>query len=269
MRTIVVATDCSELSRRGLRYAGVLARATGAAVVAVYGGAFSARLDGEGVAAALASRDDAESMMEPIRRCVQDVVAESLSPEIERDIVIADARPADAIVETAHRRDADMIVMVTHDRNRLVRAVLGSVTDTVLHHTTRPVLILREHTEDQPIRRILCAFRDTPASVAAVGQARSIAAAFDAEILFANAIDDHTIPDAIAEQIAGCPKCQICDFTVTSDAGERIVRLAAEKAVDLIVLGTRHRRFSDPSVVGMPSSLIVRMAHCPVLAVTA
>jgi nucleotide-binding universal stress UspA family protein len=269
MRTIVVATDCSELSQRALRYADVLAKATGAAVVAVYGGAFSARLEGEGVAGALASRDDAESMMEPVRRCVEDVVATSLSAETERDIVIADARPADAIVETAHRRDAGMIVMATHDRNRLVRAVLGSVTDTVLHHTNCPVLILRERTEDQPIRRILCPFRDTPASAAAVGQARAIASAFDAEILFANAIEDHTIPPAIAEQIANCPKCEICQFTVTSDAGERIVRLAAEKQIDLIVLGTRHRRFSDPSVVGMPSSHVVRMAHCPVLAVTA
>ena len=268
MHTIVAATDCSELSRRALRYADLLAKATGAKVVAVYGGAFSARLEGEGVAAALASRDDVESMMEPVRRCVQDVVESSLSRDTQRAIVIADAHPADAIVDVADARDADLIVMATHDRNRLVRAVLGSVTDTVLHHTRRPVLILREHTEEQPIRRILCPFRDTPASAAAVAQAKALAAAFDAEILFANAVDDHSVPEAIARQLADCPKCSTCDFAVTPDAGERIVRLAADRAIDLIVLGTRHRRFSDPSVVGTPSSHIVRTAHCPVLAVT-
>jgi len=268
MRTIVAATDCSELSRRTLRYADRLAIATGASVIAVYGSAFSSRLEGVGVAGALASRDDAESMMEPVRRCVEEVVESSLSRETPRTIVVADARPADAIVEIADAHDADLIVMATHDSNRILRAFLGSVTDTVLHCTRRPVLILREHNEDQPIRRILCPFRDTDASVAAVAQAKSLATAFDAELLFANAVDNHVIPEAIAKQIADCPKCSVCDFTVTADAGQRIVSLSAENRIDLIVLGTRHRRFSDPSVVGTPSSHIVRMAHCPVLAVT-
>ena len=268
MRTIVVATDCSELSRRALKYADRIATATGASIVAVYGGAFSARLEGEGVAAALASRDDAESMMEPVRRCLQDVVASSLSPETQRGIVIADCRPADAIVDVANDRDADLIVMVTRDRNRLVRAVLGSVTETVLHYTRRPVLILREHSEDQPIRRILCPFRDTDPSVAAVALAKSLAGAFNAELLLANAIEGHAMPDRFATLVQDCPRCSMRDFDITPDAGERIVTMARELGVDLIILGTRHRRFSDPSVVGTPSSHIVRMAQCPVIAVT-
>ena len=71
MKTIVVPTDCSDLSRCALRYADRFAVKTGASVVAVYGATFSARLEGEGIAASLASRADLESMALPARRCVE------------------------------------------------------------------------------------------------------------------------------------------------------------------------------------------------------
>jgi len=246
VRTIVVPTDCSPLSREALRYAGRLAEQTGATVIAVYGTSFSARLEGEGVAAALASRHDRESMMLPIRGCMEETIHESLVRGTQYEIVIDDCEAADAIAGAANRRDADLIIMGTRDRNRIARAVLGSVTDSVLHQSRRPVLILREHNNvaERPIRRIFCPHKDTPASAAAIREARSLAESLHAELILYEVTDMH-------------------------DIARRLLAMAEERSADLIVIGTQHRRFSDPSEAGRPASEIVRSAYCPVLSVCA
>src|SRR5258708_11998914 len=171
IRTIVVACDCSEDSSRALRYADRIAVRSGAEIVAVYGAPFSARVEGVGVAAAFACNDDREQMMLPLRQCVEESLAAALSPETARSIVIADQTPAGAVVTAGEERDADLIIMGTRERNRLVRAVLGSVTDSVLRESDRPVLLVRKQGSDAAVQRIVCPFRSTPQSIAAVRQA--------------------------------------------------------------------------------------------------
>ncbi|HSP33244.1 MAG TPA: universal stress protein [Thermoanaerobaculia bacterium] len=169
MKTIVVPTDCGRLSLNALRYADRLAARSGAKVVAVYGAVFESP-DGVGVAAALASEDDREMMMAPVRRCIEASLAQTLSPDTKHEIVLEDCEAADAIVEVAKRYDADVIIIGTHDRNRLLRAVLGSVTDEVLRLTTRPVLVLREQNND-PIRRVVCVEKEAEAAARRLAEA--------------------------------------------------------------------------------------------------
>ena len=45
--------------------------------------------------------------------------------------------------EEARNKSVDLVVMATHGRGAFSRAWLGSVTDAFLHHTERPVLLLR------------------------------------------------------------------------------------------------------------------------------
>jgi len=272
MKTIVVPTDCSELSRRALRYADRLAAASGATIVAVYGATFSARLEGEGIAASLASREDLASMMLPARRCVEEAIGQELAPETKHAVVVNDCLPADAVLDAAKRRNADLIVMGTRDRNRLARAVLGSVTDAVLHLSNRPVLILREQSDNRPIRTILCPFRDTPDSLAAIRQAVELRTLFGAKLVLARVVEENeagsAMPEHLAEALRGCGECEVREFRRNPDPGARMVALADDVAANLIVIGTQHRRFSDPSVIGTPASIVVRMANCPVLSVT-
>ena len=47
------------------------------------------------------------------------------------------------IVEMAERMSADLVVMGTHGRSGLARAILGSVADRVLRGSTVPVLLAR------------------------------------------------------------------------------------------------------------------------------
>ena len=48
----------------------------------------------------------------------------------------------EAIVEAAHTRGVDMIVMSTHGRSGLRRVVLGSVAESVLRQTPIPMLLV-------------------------------------------------------------------------------------------------------------------------------
>jgi nucleotide-binding universal stress UspA family protein len=50
---------------------------------------------------------------------------------------------AEAIVEAARTRDADLILMSSHGRSGLSRLVLGSVAETVLRATATPILLIR------------------------------------------------------------------------------------------------------------------------------
>ena len=51
--------------------------------------------------------------------------------------------PGEAIIEAAHVRKADLIVMSSHGRSGLGRLVFGSVAETVLRGTTTPILLIR------------------------------------------------------------------------------------------------------------------------------
>jgi nucleotide-binding universal stress UspA family protein len=51
--------------------------------------------------------------------------------------------PAEAIVEAARHRKADLIVMSSHGRTGVARLVLGSVAESVLRATAVPILLIR------------------------------------------------------------------------------------------------------------------------------
>ncbi len=58
-------------------------------------------------------------------------------------LVVEDADPARGIVETARSQGCDLIVMGSHGRSGLARAVLGSVATKVLALSPVPVMIVK------------------------------------------------------------------------------------------------------------------------------
>ncbi len=69
------------------------------------------------------------------------LTAEALLPHpVETRVLRGSAGPA--ICELADELDADMVVLGEYRRNLVSRLVLGSVTDHVVHHCTRPVLVV-------------------------------------------------------------------------------------------------------------------------------
>lgn len=61
---------------------------------------------------------------------------------------ILEGHPGTALVDAAAEEHADVVVMATHGRSGLRRAVLGSVADHVVRHASCPVLLVRPPHED-------------------------------------------------------------------------------------------------------------------------
>ena len=59
--------------------------------------------------------------------------------------------PSSSIIEFSAENNASLIVMMSHGRGRFKRAILGSVTDTLIRCSSVPVLVIRaKDTEKQP-----------------------------------------------------------------------------------------------------------------------
>ena len=60
--------------------------------------------------------------------------------------VILEGNPADEIVKFAEENDIDLIVMGTLGKTGIQRFLLGSVTENVIRHSKKPVLVIRGET---------------------------------------------------------------------------------------------------------------------------
>lgn len=140
---ILITTDGSELSTKGLLHGLELAKAVGArATVVTITDVWSS---GVLAAAGPASIGEFEAAMQS---AVEDILAEASKRCEETGITfevkhIPNRYPADAIVETAQNLGCDLIVMASHGRRGLRKALLGSQTSEVLTTSTIPVLVVR------------------------------------------------------------------------------------------------------------------------------
>lgn len=58
-------------------------------------------------------------------------------------IHVKDERPAEGIIKTAKTKECDLIVMASHGRRGLERALLGSQANEVLAYSSVPVLVCK------------------------------------------------------------------------------------------------------------------------------
>ena len=191
--------------------------------------------------------------------------------------------------------------MVTHGRRGLSRALWGSTAEEIIAEAPCPVLTIRppqrdfvehrgNHTEIH-LNRVLVATNFRPSAEAAMRVAADFACRAKAEFHAVYVIGDYLdqmaefFPDSgglarrrqreyVAEKLK--------DFAHSSGANvfthiaegrpyEEIVRLATERDVDLIVIGTSVHAslFGGAPTLGPEIERVVRNAPCPVLCVPA
>jgi nucleotide-binding universal stress UspA family protein len=51
-------------------------------------------------------------------------------------------KPAESIMEFANEKNMDLVVMTTHGKSGIKRAIMGSVADTVIRESGKPVLVI-------------------------------------------------------------------------------------------------------------------------------
>ncbi len=83
-----------------------------------------------------------DRLHEEAKRRLDEVAQELTDYGVHAESVIAFGHPAETIADIAEKKGCDLIAMSTHGRDPLVRGVLGSVTDKIIHLTHRPTLTI-------------------------------------------------------------------------------------------------------------------------------
>jgi nucleotide-binding universal stress UspA family protein len=140
--TILVPLDLSGASERTMSFAARLAQEQEATLHFVY--VLDEARDFGAAAFTAIDPQTVSYHVHEVQRLVTSAVdrASALGARAESHVV--DGGPAwRMILDEATRLGADLIVMQTHGRRGLGRAVEGSVTEEVLRHATIPVLAVR------------------------------------------------------------------------------------------------------------------------------
>jgi nucleotide-binding universal stress UspA family protein len=279
-RRIIVPLDGSVESNSALPVARTLARGTGSSVTLL-----RVRSRGE-------STQDLTAALERIAR-------ELASSEVQVRAVVRDGQPAHEILDEVRAQDAGLVIMRTHGRSGIERAVLGSTAQQVLAATHVPIVFVRpgERRLDH-LRTMLVPLDGSPGGAiglgAAVGLAQATGAAlrllevvipipmyifesaawsggvfvdpaWDAEGLAAAQAYVASIGARLAERVSDVKGEAIMSRSV----GEAIVRRASEQSVDLIVMSSHALTGVARAVLGSVADEVVRKADCPVLVVHA
>lgn len=145
---ILIPTDGSDLAQTGVDHALALAKKHGSRVTVVtvtepFGGQFAFASDLWAPSESeISAYDDAQRQI--AARILAPVKAEADALGVPVDTIHIPWRlPARALVETADENGCSLIVMASHGRTGLNKAMLGSQTAEVLATAKVPVLVVR------------------------------------------------------------------------------------------------------------------------------
>lgn len=284
IQTILCPTDFSDLSTFALEHARELARCSQARLVVMHADMFmpppyfTAFQVEELNETMNASR---KGLAAQLSEYVQQHVPPSSN--VKADWEVVESPPIPAILQTAEKVHADLIVMGTHGRSGFTRVMLGSVTERILRETDRPVMTVRhkQGSEHHPfaIRQVLCPYNFSDVARDALQFALAWAGCFQSKLTLLHVAETAEVSeDALQEQFTrACEsipeslrqQCAIEQVVIRhhGNPAEQIVKEAVARGVDLIVLGGQHKRFIDSTVIGTTTVRVTRHAPCPVVTV--
>jgi nucleotide-binding universal stress UspA family protein len=140
---ILHPTDVSECSRASLHVARRLARDVGARLVVLHVTPVEVVLEGT-----LAGGGDPDADRDSLEEICEEMEGPDLKCPVETRLERGD--PTAKILRVAGEIEADLIVMGTHGRSGLGRALMGSVAEAVLRRARCPVLITRSTPPEPP-----------------------------------------------------------------------------------------------------------------------
>jgi nucleotide-binding universal stress UspA family protein len=205
-----------------------------------------------------------------------------------------------AILDHATAFRSDLIVMGTRGRSGLARVLLGSVAERVLREAHCPVITIPRalsddaHSGTGQWSPILCPTDFSPSCMKALRFALWAAQEEDARLILLNvvawpativAIEPLPIlMDALPTRteleqrayerlVAALPddarRRRTGVVIAVGDPSDAILRIAADNAVTLIVMGVQSRSHTSMTVFGSTTRRVIEAARCPVLSIRA
>jgi nucleotide-binding universal stress UspA family protein len=286
LKNILFATDFSPAAEAALPYAIGLAKQYGAKVHGLHV-RFPATYPIVGPEAMPQVMEAAEEQAKFEAQQLHEMLA-----TIPHEVTVAEGDLWPTLSEIVKQQNTDLIVMGTHGRTGVRRALLGSAAEETFRKATCPVLTVgprvSQNTERRlAMRQILFATDFSPESLAALPFAVSIAQEHQSDLTLLNVTGKpeagelvhakqytdsalrrlQTLVPANAEPWCE-PKCRV----EQGPEAEKILEVAIALGADLIVLGVR----APQRGVGATTHLLRSIAHqvvvnaqCPVLTVRA
>lgn len=181
------------------------------------------------------------------------------------------------IVSWGKKRGFDLIVMGTHGRTGLERAVKGSVAETIVRHSSVPVLVARQGSAQ--FNSILAPVNLESYSWDGLLLAAQVAQAFSARLIVLHVVSAPLYGDAgglkgtkglLADFIERLPSSlrEACNPKMQlafGDPSKEIVSAAED--VDLVVLTAHRKGFLRDTILGTTAERVLRHSPKSVLAV--
>ena len=178
-----------------------------------------------------------------------------------------------------------MVVVGSRSSGALSRAVLGSVSSAVVHHTTTPVVVVPEPRDsDSAAPRVIVGVDHSPAALAALAAAAEQARRRRVTLVLvfvhepievprggAHAPDLALLEDSerhlLVEAARAAGAADVRAEVLVGRASAGLLSLARPQ--DLLVVGSRGRGGFTGLLLGSTSTQLVQHAPCPVLVVRA
>ena len=139
-RNILVPVDFSESSEKAASAAGALAEKTGATVHLLH--AYVIPVESVGLAQTV-SRQYVAQFVEESKVQLKELAAKACPGVPLGPLLVESGDPRDVILAEAEKLHVELIVMGTHGRRGISRAILGSVAETVVRAAHCSVLVVR------------------------------------------------------------------------------------------------------------------------------
>jgi len=198
--------------------------------------------------------------------------------------VIEHGRPYESILSYVSENEIDLIVMGTHGRRGLGRALLGSVTERIVRLSDDPVLAVPPHAigrQREGYEKILIPTDGSSAATAAVEHGISIAERLGAtgRVLYViegetglpplgNPLRDEAIEilEAVAER-ASEREVTLTIYVQPGTPHEVINNFVSAHGIDLVTMGTHGRSGIRRHLLGSVTERVLRTSDAPVLTV--
>jgi nucleotide-binding universal stress UspA family protein len=140
LRHLLVPIDFTETSERALEYAVELARKFEATITVMH--AYQIPVYGFPDGAYITGANLAAQISDAAQKRLDSVLASQKVSGIPMSGVLRDGVPWEEINAVAAEVHADLIIIGTHGRRGLARALLGSIAENVIRTSTLPVMVI-------------------------------------------------------------------------------------------------------------------------------
>lgn len=158
-KRLLVPLDGSRFGSRALRYATEVAQRFGAEVIlirvirpttpVIAAGTHGVASPAESEIAVQAALEANKRNAARAKRYLRDKVRAIRSRHTKASYQVAIGDPAQSIMEFSKKENIDLVVMTTHGKSGLKRAIMGSIADVVIRESGKPVLVIRPQTSSK------------------------------------------------------------------------------------------------------------------------